>query len=365
MRVHRGAAVLLVCALTAFSAGCGGDPGGSADGGAPESGGTVASTLPGAFAGAAGSKDLAITAEGGGVGLSTGDAYAAVSVPAGAAAAGSTWKVTPLAEAPSGVEKPLCPGVYVETEGADPTGWCAVGFSLPGTASPDATIVRLADDGTVAEVVPTERLDYGERTFLTAYVDGFSAYTTAEEDQAARDQAFQDRAKAKGQQVDWTIKAIGTETQDVQGWKFTYDLDLFASGGGVGIGGMYKGTCLLSMTGKYTEDLGIVQSLGDVSGGIRDQDVQFVIVDTQLANLLTGEGDGEGTVSGSGLLDGEGFGSLNIYASAPDVSGEYHSGPVSGSEPMRFYIKVTTFEDVQVEVPNVGIFPGKILRTTK
>jgi hypothetical protein len=252
----------------------------------------------------------------------------------------------------------------VDTAGSEPTDWCAIGFSIPGTASPDATIVKLADDGTVAEVIPTDRMDYGGRTFLTAYVDGFSAYTTAEEDAAARDKAFQERAEKWGKQVDWTIKVIGTETQEVQGWTFTYELDLFASGGGVKMGGMYQGHALLSMTGKYEEDLGIVQGLGDISGGIKDDDLTFYMIDSVLANLLTGESvDTMPTARGS--ITGEGYGNLNIYATAPNAQGEYHSGPVSGQEPMTFDLKVTTGEDVQVEIANVGIFPGKILRTTK
>lgn len=310
------------------------------------------------------SVDLEVTAEGGGAGVSTGDAYAAVYVPPGAAPSGATWAVTPLSEAPAGAPKALCPGIYVDTAGADPNDWCSIGFSLPGTASEDATIVKLADDGSVAEVVATTRMDYGDRTLLTAYVDGFSAYTTSEEDAAARDQAFVDQAQKKGQEVDWTIKVVGQETQEVQGWKFVYDLDIFASGGGVGMGGTYKGTCLLSMTGKYEEMLGIVSSLGDVSGGIRDDSFEFVVIDYQLADLLTGQSVGEPTVCSSGYISGEGFGNLNIYASAPDVAGEYHSGPVSGSEPMGFEMLITG-EDVQVEIKDVGIFPGKILRTTK
>lgn len=350
--------LVLVLVLLAGSTGC--KTGVSAEGKA----GSGSVEVPDALkADEAGAKDLRVTADGGGVGVTTGEAYAAVYVPAGAAEA-STWSVMPLAEAPAGVDKPLCPGVFVDTAGAEPTDWCSIGFSLPGTASEDATIVKLADDGSVAEVIPTTRMEWGERTFLTAYVDGFSAYTTAEEDAAARDKAFVDRAKAKGQQVDWTVKVIGQETQEVQGWKFIYDLDIFASGGDVGMAGVYKGTCLLSMTGTYEENLGIVQGLGDISGGIRNDNFEFVIIDYQLADLLTGESIGEPTTCSSGYITGEGFGNLNIYASAPNVQGEYHSGPVSGSEPLSFDM-IVTGEDVQVEVRDVGIFPGKILRTTK
>lgn len=351
----------LVMVLVFGMAGCttdsAGDSGGKSEG--------TKSEVPEAFAvDEAKAKDLAITAEGGGAGVSLGEAYAAVYVPAGAAESGATWRVVPLTEAPEGAPKATTTGVYVDTAGAEPTDWCSIGFSLPGTASPDTTIVKLADDGTVAEIVPTTRLDYGERTLLTGYVDGFSAYTTSEEDAAARDKAFVDQAEKKGQQVDWTIKIIGSETKEVQGWEFVYDLDIFASGGGVGMGGVYKGTCLLSMTGKYEENLGIVQGLGDVSGGIRNDSFQMVLLDFHLADLLTGQSVGEPTISSIGHITGEGFGSLNISATAPNVQGEYHSGPVSGSEPLA-YTMLVNGDDVQFEIPEVGIFPGKILRTTK
>ncbi len=353
-------AAFLVLALLLAGVGC--DGGGGEEGGTDS---TAADELPSDFeVDTEATVELAVTADGGGVGVATGDAYAAVYVPPGAAEEGATWQVTPLAEAPEGVKYPLCPGVYVDTQGGDPTDWCSIGFSLPGEASPNATIVKLADDGTVAEVVATTRMDYGGRTFLTAYVQGFSPYTTSEEDQAARDAAWVEQAQMKGQTPDWTIKVIGSETQSVQGWEFIYDLDIFASGGGVGMGGPYKGTCLLSMTGKYSEDLGIVQSLGDISGGVRDESFEFSVVDFELVNLLTGESGGEPTICSSGYISGEGFGNLNISATAPDVQGEYHSGPVSGGEPVSFEMRITG-EDVQVEIENVGIFPGKILRTAQ
>ena len=346
------------CVLLFGSLGC--------DGGSGTSGGELGSEVDAPEAltvDETGAKDLEVTAEGGGVGLTTGDAYAAVYVPPGAAGAGM-WKVTPLAEAPEGVEKALCPGVYVDTSGAEPTGWCSIGFSLPGTVSENATIVRLADDGTVAEVIPTARMDYGERTFLTAYVDGFSAYTTAEEDAAARDQAFVDRAKAKGQEVDWTIKVVGTETQENQGWTFDYEFDLFASGGDVGRGGVYKGYATLYVTGHYDMPAGIVSGFGDVSGTARDDNLTFTIIDGQLASLLTGETIDQPVIVGQGMMNGSGLASLNIQASAPNVQGEYDSGQVEGSSPLPFTFEVAG-EDVEIEIENVGIFPGKILRTTK
>jgi hypothetical protein len=118
------------------------------------------------------------------------------------------------------------------------------------------------------------------------------------------------------------------------------------------------------MTGKYEESLGVVQGLGDVSGGARDQALTFYMIDGALADLLTGE-TVEGMPCARGYIRGEGYGNLNIYATAPTAKGEYHSGPVSGAEPMEFDLKVTTGEDVQVEIADIGIFPGKILRTTK
>lgn len=355
--LHMALAIVLVFGTAGCTTDSAGDSGGKS--------GSTQAGVPEAFVvDEAAAKDLEVTADGGGAGVSLGEAYAAVYVPAGAAESGSTWRVMPLTEAPGGAPKATTTGIYVDTAGAEPTDWCTVGFSLPGTVSEDTTIVKLADDGTVSEIVPTTRLEYGERTLLTGYVDGFSAYTTSEEDAAARDKAFVDQAEKKGQQVDWTIKIVGQETQDAQGWQFVYDLDIFASGGGVGMGGVYKGTCLLSMTGKYAESFGMVQGLGDVSGGIRNDSFQMVLIDYHLADLLTGQTVGEPTVSSTGYITGEGFGSLNISATAPNVQGEYHSGPVSGSEPLGYTLLVNG-EDVQFEIPGVGIFPGKILRTTK
>ncbi|PKQ38259.1 MAG: hypothetical protein CVT59_03270 [Actinobacteria bacterium HGW-Actinobacteria-1] len=352
--------LVLGCALVATAlAGCGG---GSSKGGTSSNAETP--KLPKAFAAAGAGSDLAITAEGGGVAVDTGDAKAAVSIPAGAVAAGATWKVVPLASAPSLAEKTLCPGIYVDTAGTEPSAPCAVGFSLPGTASPDACIVKLAEDGSIAQVMATTRVETGGRTLLTAYVDGFSAYTTAEEDAAARDKAFVDRAKAKGQQVDWTIKAGGTETQNNMGWKFEYELDLFASGGDVGMGGLYKGHGYLSIKGEYTENMGIVQGFGKISGIGRDEDLSFYIVDAPLADLLTGESVGDPIISGSGIMRGKGMASLNMSAVAPNVQGQYDKNNVEGDSPVPFKIEVAG-EDVKIYIDNVGIFPGKILRTTK
>lgn len=362
MRTDSRAAVAvttLVLVLALVTAGCGGTGGGAAGAGGP--------AVPAAFkADAAKAVDLAITDKGGGTAVAVGDAKAAVSVPPGSAKAGATWKVVPLTEAPAAVKKPLSAGVYVDVAGAAPTGLCAVGFSLPGTASPDAAIVRISDDGKSTEVVATTRIVTGGRTLLSAYVDGFSAYTTSEEDAAARDKAFVEGEKKRGKTVDWTIKAGGTETREVEGWKFTYELDLFASGGGTEQGGTYKGHSMLSVDGKYTaKDMpAFIKTFGKVNGIGRDQALTFTMIDPSLGYLLGPGAPDDPQVDAYGTMKLEGMGSLDIRATAPNVKGQYTKNNVQGSGGVPFTIAVKG-EDVQVEIPDVGIFPGKILRTSK
>lgn len=356
MSPRRVFAVVLILALVLCATGCKG--GGATDG---DSGGTSGALD------AENAVELAITADGGGAGVPTGDAYAAVYVPPGAAEDGATWTVTPLADMPEGVPTALCPGIEVDTAGAEPTDWCTIGFSLPTTASPDATIVKLAEDGTVAEVIATSRMDYGGRTFLTADVQGFSPYTTAEEDQEARDQAWTEQAKKKGQTPDWTLKVIGTETQENQGWTFNFELDMFASGGGMGKGGTYKGHAMLDMTGTY-DDAGATSpfftTTGEVNAIGRDQNLTFSMIDSNLASLLTGSEDV--MPCATGVMNLEGMGDLNIEAfGIQGEHGQVGQQDMQTTDGVPFTLKVTTFEDVQVEIENVGIFPGKILRTAQ
>ncbi len=131
------------------------------------------------------SAELTVKSTGSGAAVPSGEATAAVYVPAGAAADGAVWTLTPLTTAPSGVKKPLTPGVYVDTSKAPPSKPCLIGFSLPGKAPKNATIVKVSEDGASTQIVPTARLTRDGRTLLTAAVDGFSMYTTAEEDKAA------------------------------------------------------------------------------------------------------------------------------------------------------------------------------------
>jgi hypothetical protein len=204
----------------------------------------------------------------------------------------------------------------------------------------------------------------GASTLLSAYVDGFSTYTTSEEDAAARDKAAVDRAKARGKQADWTMKVVGTETQTLEGWTFVYNLDMFASGAGVEQTGLYKGTAMLDMKGTYKGPASIVKSAGTISVIGRDQNMEIMLIDARLIDLTTGEPVGEPRTAGLGVMNLTGMGSLDIQATAPNVKGQYKKDNIQGASPVLFNVSVTG-EDVQVEINKVGIFGGKILRTTK
>jgi hypothetical protein len=358
----RGAVTAIVLMLALVLPGCSG--GGSTGSGSGTPGSQAGSIPSGLKADVSKAAALDVSANGTGAAVRSGDATMAVYVPAGAAQAGAKWRLVPLTSAPAGAKKPLCPGVWVDTAGAEPTKPCLIGFALPGKAATNATIVRLGDDGSAAQIIPTTRVELGGMTLLSATVDGFSPYTTSEEDQAAIDKAAVDRAKARGQSVDWTIKAGGAETQHAQGWTFDYELDFFASGGGEGQGGIYNGHAMLSLQGKYKGPVSIVKSFGNLSGTGRDQKLRFIIVDAQLASLLTGEPVGDPIIAGSGAMQLEGLGSLDISAVGPTVSGRYNKKNQSAKGAVPFTIKVSG-NDVQVEIAKVGIFPGKILRTTK
>lgn len=350
MRTTRVLALLTTALLLLTACARPGAPGGAA--------------VPSAFtADSAKAVKLEVAATGGGVSLRTGEATAGIAVPAGAADAGAVWSVVPLTQAPAGVKKPLCPGVFVDTAGKEPKSPCSIGFAIPGTASPDATIVRISDDGKV-QVVATDRITVNGRTVLTASVDGFSAYTTSEEDAAARDQAFVDRAKKRGKAVDWTIKVVGSEQKRVEGWTFDYQLDMFASGGGVEQAGTYKGHASLSLDGKYDKTISIIKGFGTVNGIGRDQSLTFTMIDPSLAYLSGSGAPDDPQVDGFGTMKLEGMSSIDISAVGPTAKGHYNKNNVKGSGGVPFTLAVKG-EDVQVEIANIGIFPGKILRTSK
>lgn len=299
--------------------------------------------------------ELAITSDGGGAFVAGNGGRAAVSVPAGAVPDGTSWRLIPIATAPAGVEKPLAGGIYVDTAGREPSQPCSVGFMIPSIAPANATITRVADDGTT-EVIATSRSERNGATYLTAYVEGFSAYFPTEADEEAITKAW-----SQGKIVDWTIKVAGTETQQVEGWTFNYEVDFFASGGDIGMGGTYAGHGDLWVTGTYDQPMGIIATMGDLSGHARDDNLKFTLIEHSLASLLTGESE-DTVVNGWGTMNGKGLGELNIAAWGPNVAGGT-SESAEGATPLPFTL-IVNGEDVQLEIPNVGIFPGKILRTT-
>lgn len=310
----------------------------------------------------AGTKDVKVGAKGAGAVVASGDGKAAIWVRGGSAPEG-TWKVTPIEKAPEGVTGVLVPGVYVDTAGAEPSGTCSVGFLIPGALPAGATVVKYSDDGKSYKAVPSVVVTASGSPIVVAQVDGFSAYGLGDGAGTGGDSGNQ----ASPKQVDWTIKVIGTENQEAEGWKFTYDLDFFASGGGVGQGGTYKGHGTIVMVGKYDKTMaGIIKGLGDIKATARDDNLTFTIVDAPLTDLLTGTTDvntEDGVLRGSGIFHGKTEGTLAISAKGPNVSGKVDKD-ASGDSPLPFTIEIAG-EDVKVEIENMGIFGGKILRTEK
>ena len=235
-------------------------------------------SLPPGFTGADGAADLAVTETGGTARVTTGTATAVVHVPAGAAPTGATWHVVPLSAAPAGVENALAPGLWVDTAGAPPTAACEITFAVPGTASVDATIVRIADDGSGVTVVPTGTLDLDGQTLLTAWVDGFSGYTVATANAAARTKA---QANAKKKPTDQGQGSAGAkaivvdadfEDAGLNGVLFVYHLDLAATapkGSWV-----FRGLATLSLEARTTNALLAPVAL-TVNGHVSDKLLTF------------------------------------------------------------------------------------------
>lgn len=358
--------LLLVASMTL--AGCGGGSSSGSSSGSP--GGSSASEKAASVFDLADDKavDVQVGAKGAGAVVASGEGKAAIWVHGGAAPE-ATWKVTPIASAPEGVPGVLVPGVYIDTAGAEPTGPCSVGFLYPGTLPAGATVIKYAEDGSSFEVVPSVVVTASGSPIVVAEVDGFSAYGLGDGTGAGGGggSSDADSNNSSGKQLDWTIKVIGSETQDAQGWKFQYDLDFFASGGsGVTKAGNYKGHGQIVMVGSYDETLGgIVKGLGDIKATARDDNLTFAVVDAPLADLLTGNSveSEDGVLRGSGMFRGKTQGTLGISATGPNVSGKVDK-TANGDSPVPFTIEVAG-GDVKVEVKNMGIFGGKILQTEK
>ncbi|MDO9107986.1 MAG: hypothetical protein Q7U89_03235 [Coriobacteriia bacterium] len=119
-------------------------------------------------------------------------------------------------------------------------------------------------------------------------------------------------------------------------------MQLTEKGGGVAQGGVCEGYATFTVNGEYDGPAAsFLQSFGEVKGTGRDDKLRFI-----------------------SLMHANGLASLNMAVSGPNVSASYNKDNIQGDSPVPFSIKVTG-EDVQVEIPNVGIFPGKILRTEK
>lgn len=311
--------------------------------------------------------DVRVGAKGAGGVLGSGTGKAAIWVHGGVAP-DATWKLTPITKAPEGVKGILVPGVYVDTAGAEPSGTCSVGFLLPGTLPEGATVVKYAADGKSWTPVPSVVVTASASRIVVAEVDGFSAYGLGDggSSTGAGAGSNANSNSGSGKQVDWTVKVIGTETQENQGLKLTYDLDFFASGGGVGQGGTYKGHGQIVMVGKYDETLGgIVKALGDIKATARDDNLSFTICDAPLADLLTGNevNTEDGVLRGSGIFQGKTQGTLALSATGPNAKGQVDK-TTNGDSPLPFKIECIG-EDVKVEIANMGIFGGKVLRTEK
>ncbi len=138
---------------------------------------------------------------------------------------------------------------------------------------------------------------------------------------------------------------------------------MFASGGGVDVGGFYNGYATLGIKGNYKGPASIVKSYGKISGIGAGLEAQ-VHHHRRAADGSAHRESVENPVGGSGKMNMKGMASLNMAASGPTASAKYSKHNIEGSDPVPFTILIKG-EDVQVEIPNVGIFPGKILRTTK
>jgi hypothetical protein len=302
---------------------------------------------------------LTIGADGGHATVTTGTWTAMVVVPAGSASAGSSWTVTPLRTAPAGVADALSPGLYVDDAGQPPTGDCLIGFSTPGTADPDATIVKLAIDGASSELVATYRKDTKGATLLVARVGGFSTYGVGKGTKAARDAAKKKQSKQQGH---YSISVHDKVSFTKDGWRFSFTLDLNLAGGGTSSGGNYKGKATLLFTGRYKETLGgIITALGNPDWEGRGSATALLFGElgalTDLKNGLPYEMD---DISGTGSATLKGTGRFKASASGPIGSMSTGKQIKNGVE-LPYLINVDG-DKVTVEVANVGEFSGHLVR---
>lgn len=303
---------------------------------------------------------LAIGADGGHATVTTGSWTAMVVVPAGSASAGSTWTVTPLRTAPAGIAEALAPGLYVDDAGQPPTGDCLIGFSTPGKADPDATIVKLATDGTSSELVATYRKDTKGATLLMARVSGFSSFGVGKGTKADRDGAK--KKQARQQKGHYAISVHDKVSFTKDGWRFSFTLDLNLAGGGTSSGGNYKGKATLLFTGRYKETLGgIITALGNPDWEGRGSATALLFGElgalTDLKNGLPYEMD---DIDGTGSATLKGTGRFKASASGP-IGSMGTSKQIKNGVELPYLIQVNG-DKVTVEVANVGEFSGHLVR---
>jgi len=365
MRRNTLPAALLACAVLA---GCSPQPTGVStapdasvgSGVEPTSSAATPLDPPGVALDRAAARPLAIGAEGGRAAVPSGDWTAMVAVPAGSAAAGVTWSLIPLREAPAGIPGALAPGVYVDEAGHPPTGDCLIAFRSEGKADPDATIFRLLSDGTSSELVATNRQEGEKSTLLLAEVSGFSSYGVGKGSAAARDKAKRERKKQ--QKSHYAISVHDKVSFEVQDWKFSATLDMNLAGAGSTSGGNYKGPATLVFTGKYNKVLGgIVQGIGKINWKGKGNATAYLFGD--LAPLVPLDDNDlpyrMEDVSGFGSFTIKGAGALDALARAPAGTYKAPGIPVKDGVKMPFRINVTGGK-VTVEIANLGEFSGNL-----
>lgn len=317
---------------------------------------------PGVDLDAAATVPLAIGADGGKAAVALGEWTAVVSVPGGSAPAGANWTLTPLRTAPNGVADALTPGIYVDQAGQAPTGDCLIVFAVKGKPHADASIVKLTADGSAAEVVATVRQETKGGTLLLAEVTGFSTYGVAKASAEARKTAKQNRAKQAKKL--YAISVHDTVKFTKLDWKFEFTLDLNLAGGSANSSGSYTGNATLSVTGKYTKDLGgVIKSKGTVKGSAKGTGAAF-LVDLPLAPLPPLADDFPYLMeepSGTGTLALASSGSLSISADTPQGPASVPVIKANGKDVVPYRIKVEG-TNVTVEIANIGEFSGHLVK---
>jgi hypothetical protein len=333
---------------------------------APPTNSTASASAPGAPSGvdlnAAAAVPLIIGPSGGHATVPSGDWTVVVSVPGGSAPAGAHWTMSPLKTAPTAVADALTPGVYVDEAGQAPTGDCLIGFAMKGKPSAEASIVRLAADGTNAEVVATVRQETKNGALLLAEVTGFSAYTVAKTTPAARKTAQDQRAKQAKKL--YAIRVHDKARFTKLDWKFEFVLDLELTGGSADASGNYTGNATLTVTGAYTKDLGgVIQGQGKVKGSAKGA-ATATLTGLQLGTLLPLDDDFPYQMeepTGVGTMALASKGALKISVDTPQGAGSIPVIKADGKDVAPYRLKVEGTK-VTVEIAQVGEFEGKLVK---